>query len=140
MQVTIVRYEHGEGDFWQRMGPFLASAAVRRELGIPITSDEDTAWWLAIGKDGQTLGFAAARRKGDVCEMRHAYVVPEARGHGIYRQLCAERLAECSTWGCRLARSTVKTKNQGLFETLGFRAVATRGQYTVMEKELDTND
>src|SRR5690606_24791676 len=38
-ELEIRRYAHGEGDFWYRMGPFLASAAVRRELGAPISSD-----------------------------------------------------------------------------------------------------
>src|SRR5690606_14480012 len=54
--MEIRQYKHGEGDFWQRMGPFLASAAVRRELGAPITSDETTTWWLAVDGDW-TLGF-----------------------------------------------------------------------------------
>lgn len=137
--MKIVRYQHGEGDFWYRMGPFLASASVRRELGVPITSDKDMVWWLAIDNDGQTIGFAAAKLRKDVCEMRHAYVVPEARGKGVYHALCQARLEECQKWEAKVARSTVNEYSLPVFLELGFKPVSNRGKkYTVVEKELIT--
>lgn len=138
--MKIVRYRHGEGDFWQRMGPFLVSAAVRRELGVPITSDEETEWWLAIGEDDRTIGFAAARRRKDVCELRHAYVIPEARGKGVYRRLCEARLEACRNSNSRVARCTVNEKSLPIYLELGFKPVSTRGQYTTVEKELEARE
>lgn len=135
-RLRIVRYQHGEGDFWQRMGPFLVSSAVRRELGTAITSDEHTVWWLAIDDENRAIGFAAARCRKDVCEMRHAYVIPEARGQGVYHALCEARLSECREWGARIARATVNARSLPVYLDLGFRPVSTRGQYTIVEKEL----
>ena len=130
--MNVKRYAHGEGDFWQRMGPFLASAQVRRELGVAITSDEKTVWWLAI--DGSDiLGFCAARVQGDVCHLRHDYVVPGARGNGIYRALFSARLEGCQGMG-KVMRATVSKNSLPQYLGSGFVATGTRGQYTIVER------
>lgn len=133
-------YAHGEGDFWYRMGPFLASAAVRRELGAAISSDESTTWWLAVDDDGRTLGFVAARRRGKVWEFRHDYVVPEARGKDVYRTLFRARLEACSQSGPAIAKATVNARSLPMYQEHGFVPVSQRGQYTVVQKELKTHE
>lgn len=138
--VQIRRYAHGEGDFWHRMGPFLASAAVRRELGGPITSDEATEWWIAIDDQSETIGFAAARHRKDVWELRHAYVVSEWRGRGVYHSLCQLRLNAGRETGAKVARTTVNEHSLPVYLELGFREVSSRGRYTVVEKELTVDE
>lgn len=133
-------YAHGEGDFWYRMGPFLASAAVRRELGAPITSDENTRWWLAIDADGHTVGFVAARVRKDTWEFRHDYVTPEARGRDIYRALFQARHEAWIQSGAAVARATVNARSLPLYQEYGFVPVAQRGHYTVVQKERKTHE
>ena len=136
--MEIRQYKHGEGDFWQRMGPFLASAAVRRELGAPITSDETTTWWLAVDGD-RTLGFVSARLRGGTWEFRHDYVTPEVRGQGVYRALFRARLDACAQTG-GIAKATVNARSLPLYQEHGFEPVAQRGQYTIVQKELTVHD
>src|SRR5690606_34498153 len=119
--MEIRQYKHGEGDFWQRMGPFLASAAVRRELGAPITSDETTTWWLALDGE-QTLGFVAARRRAGGWEFRHDYVVLEAREQGVYRALFQARLESCAQTGGTV-RATVNERSLPLYLQFGFQSI-----------------
>lgn len=137
--MEIRQYSHGEGDFWQRMGPFLASAAVRRELGVPITSDETTTWWLAIDGE-QTIGFVAARMRKNVCEFRHDYVIPEARESGVYRALFKARLEWAAQSEASVAKSTVNARSLPLYKEHGFDPISRRGQYTVVEKELKNHE
>lgn len=133
--MEIRRYEHGEGDLWQRVGAFLVSAAVRRELGAPITSDETTVWWLAINETGETIGFVTARRRKDLWEFRHDYVTPTARGQGVYDQLFEARLWEWLASRTSVARATVNERSLPMYERHGFRPVGQRGQYVVVQRE-----
>lgn len=138
--MEIRRYEHGEGDLWQRVGAFLVSTAVRRELGGPISSDETTVWWLAIDDDGDTVGFVTARRRKDVWEFRHDYVTPSARGKGVYERLFRSRLQEWIASGAPAARATVNEHSLSVYEHYGFKAVGQRGKYVVVQRESDGNE
>lgn len=138
--MEIRRYAHGEGDFWYRMGPFLASAAVRRELGAPISSDENTTWWLAIDDANNTIGFVAAHSRKGVWEFRHDYVVPDARGMDVYRALFRARLEACSQSGASMAKATVNARSLPIYREHGFVPVSQRGQYTVVQKELKAHE
>lgn len=138
--MEIRRYEHGEGDLWQRVGSLLVSAAVRRELGAPISSDESTVWWLAINEAGETVGFVTARRREGVWEFRHDYVVPAARGQGVYEQLFQARLQEWLASKAQAARATVNERSLSVYQRHGFRPIGQRGQYTVVQRERGTNE
>lgn len=130
--MEIRMYRHGEGDFWQRMGPFMASAAVRRELGAPISSDEKTLWWLAINKAGETVGFVAAHLTKSGAQLRHDYVVPQAREQGVYRALAEARMAYLKEQGVKSARATVNGNSLPVYTSLGFREVSRRGKWVVV--------
>lgn len=138
--MEIRRYEHGEGDLWQRVGQFLVSAAVRRELGAPITSDESTVWWVAVNETGETVGFVTARRRKDVWELRHDYVTPVARGQGVYEQLFRARLQEWSDSEAPAARATVNERSLRMYEWHGFKPIGQRGQYVIVQREREGNE
>lgn len=138
--MEIRRYEHGEGDLWQRVGQFLVSAAVRRELGTPITSDESTVWWVAVNEAGETVGFVTARRRKDVWEFRHDYVASAARGRGVYEQLFEARLREWLASEASMARATVNERSLPLYQRHGFKPVGQRGQYVVVQREREEHE
>lgn len=87
--VTIEHYEHGP-KLWPRLGPFLASRSVHRELGGPILSAPATHWWVAL-EGRQVVGFASLRVTRTALWHDVTYVVPEARHRGTHASLAAAR-------------------------------------------------
>jgi GNAT superfamily N-acetyltransferase len=135
--MDIQRYEHGEGDFWQRLGPFFASMQVQRELGLPMRSDESFTWWLA--EESRTvLGFnAAERQKNGVVLLRHAWTRPDWREKGVYTALFDRRLADLKRDGHTRFRTTTSEPALQVVKDRGFEKKRERGQYTVLELTLD---
>ena len=135
--MKIVQYAHGEGDFWQVMGPSFASAKVQRELGVPMTSDESTTWFVA--KDGNDVaGFGAVRMlKSGVAELRHAYVFEPYRQQGIYAQLLDARLQFARQAGATSCRATVAPALQQHYAGAGFTETRLQGRYVHFEMRLE---
>jgi len=130
--VEIKQYQHGEGDFWQRMGEQFASPVVRRELGRAMTSVPEYVWWVAL-EDDQVVGFAAlAPQHDDSAELRHAYVMPEHRGQGLYCKLLEARIEYGREHFARLYTVATDASKPGL-EAHGFVEIGKRGRYTRME-------
>jgi len=105
--MKVIRYAHGEKDFWQIMGPCFASAEIRRHLGVPLTSDEGYVWFLAM--NGVELsGFAAVKaQKNGICEFKHAYIFGDYRKNGLYTKLLKARLDYAKEIGCTTCKATV---------------------------------
>lgn len=129
--MKIKRYKHGEGDFWNLMGPFFASAAVRRELEIAMSSDENYIWFLALD-GGAVIGFAALEMNGEVAILRHAYVVPERRANGIYVKILAARLDYAKT-RASLLKVTADPEMTETLKAQGFEVVSHRGKFSMLE-------
>ncbi len=139
--ITIQKYAHGEGDFWQRMGPYFASARVQRELGVRMSSDEAHTWWVAVDEEGEVAGFAAAEaQKNGIVVLRHAWVRPEHRENGIYERLFDRRLADLREAGHTHFRVTTKGEALKLIERKGFEETGGRGSYTTLELKVDEKD
>jgi N-acetylglutamate synthase-like GNAT family acetyltransferase len=131
--MQIKKYKHGAGDFWQRMGPFFASAEVQRELGVRMSSDEAHTWWVAVDEDA-VAGFAAAEaQKNGIVVLRHAWIRPEYRENGIYEQLFDRRLADLKVEGHTHFRVTTKGTALQLIKRKGFTETGGRGSYTTLE-------
>ena len=126
-KTRIETFHHGDRDLWCLLGPFFASPEVRRELGLPLTSEEGYVWWAAL--DGEeVIGFAALKVGRRAVEFRHAYVLSQYRGRGIYGRLFAARLA----YGRELRRPLVATVNDHslpVFLAHGFAVASRRGKY-----------
>lgn len=134
--MIIQQYAHGEKDFWQVMGPSFASARVQRELGVPMTSDDDTTWFVAMD-GGEVAGFAAVRlAKAGVAELRHAYVWEPHRQQGLYKQLLDARLQFARQAGCTAARATVAPALQQHYADAGFTETRRQGRYVRFEMRL----
>lgn len=121
--------------FYHLMGPFLVSRDVRRELGVPISSDENYRWVIAM-KSGSVVGFAAVELLGDIAQLRHAYVVPECRGLGIYGDMITSREKIARRSGCRTLKAVASPNSVDALERRGYKRIKKRGKYTVMEVAL----
>ena len=134
MSIRIERCDHGEDDFWERLGPYFASRDVERELGVSLTSDESHTWWLAFD-NGSLVGFAAAERlKNGTNILRHAWIEPEWRGEGIHEELVDRRLEDLTEAGETDFRVTVTDDGIERYQNRGFEEARTRGQYTILER------
>jgi len=133
MKIKVMKQDD-EG-FWQLMGPHLVSNAVRKELGMAISSDLSYTWFLAV-EDGKCIGFCAAKEinsatyfKGPGLEFRHRYVDPSHRGNGVGKKLMEARLKFAEG---RNVKAVVIPDSQSTYEKLGFKKVFQRGQYPLM--------
>jgi len=121
--------------FYLLLGPFLISRKVRRELGMAISSDENYRWIVAL--DGErAVGFGAVELCGEAVQLRHAYVIPEARGQGIYGEMIRRREDLARAAGFTLAQTVAAPASVPALEKHGYAAIGSRGQYTIMEKTL----
>ena len=129
--MKIKRYGHGEGDFWSMMGPFFASAKVRRELGGAMSSDENYTWWVAIDDNSQVAGFVAVEIKDNKAVFHHGYVAPDHRDNQVYRSLFLERLKYTKDRVIKI-KVTVAQSNVDIFLENGFVETKRNGQYHVL--------
>jgi len=134
--ITIQAYRQAEGDFWNRMGPFLVDVAVQKEFGGAIASTPGTTWWLAGDGTGKTIGFGAVEINGYNAKLRYGYAVPAAREQGLYRQLLTARLDACKAANCKTARAEVREANLQDYLSLGFRVTSKSVGFTKVELRL----
>lgn len=134
MSHEIITLRHGEGEFWNLIGPFAFSRAVRRELEIAMSSDENYIWLIAV-QDGDVLGFAALEIDGDTAVFRHAYVVPAHRSDGLYGELLAARMT-LARQHAKQAKVSTHGDNVAIFERMGFKTETMRGKWHYMEMTL----
>lgn len=114
--------------FWFLMGPFFASAKVKRELGIAMSSDESYTWFLALDK-GEVLGFCAMTKERKGSRLRHVYVVEEHRKRKVATQVVGVAL----TMSLKPISLTVKADDVSFYEKMGFSAAGKgRGSYVEM--------
>lgn len=127
--MKIIRMRRSDRKFYTTLGPFLSRRAIVRELGSPVWDDDGKVWFVA--KDGRRiLGFAALRKIGNHTALASAYVLPEHRGKRVYDALIKARLSQTSG----TVRAVVTKAAAGSFRRHGFKPVAKRGRFTVMEK------
>lgn len=79
---------------------------------------------LATRDDGRLIGCGVLRQiRPDAAELKRMYIRPEARGHGLGRQLFERRIEEARRMGCKtLYADTIKgnTAMLSMYERFGF--------------------
>lgn len=58
VDMIIQKFNQEDPDFWLLMGRNFASASIRKELGVSMSSDESYSWLLAM-EEGKVVGFCA---------------------------------------------------------------------------------
>jgi N-acetylglutamate synthase-like GNAT family acetyltransferase len=129
-EVEIERMTQSDNGFWELMGPFFASASIRRDLGIPMSSNQSYSWFLAIA--GDVVGFCATVPMADCVVIKHLYVTEKMRRQGIGGRLINSAVA--SSKGRKIA--TISSKYLSLWSKCGFSSTGvTRGQYIKVSNE-----
>jgi hypothetical protein len=72
--MIVQKINQEDEDFWQLMGRHFASAKVKRDLGVAMSSDESYTWLLAMEK-GRVVGFCAIVPVKDYEQIKHLYSI-----------------------------------------------------------------
>ncbi|MCL2310941.1 MAG: GNAT family N-acetyltransferase [Firmicutes bacterium] len=84
--ILIKQITNKDENFYLIMGRFLSKREIVKEFGCPIWDDDNKIWFLAYDKI-DLLGFVSLLNKEDKCTIESAYVLPQYRLKGIFRQL-----------------------------------------------------
>lgn len=129
--MNIRQMRNTDADFYTVMGPYLARRSIIKALGEPLYDDDDKVWFVAVS-DGQVQGFAAIT-PGTVAYFDAAYVMPEARNTGVYRQLLSARLDYARQAGSEIVRCTATRDSEPILHAHGFQTVKEWKYYVRME-------
>jgi GNAT superfamily N-acetyltransferase len=126
-KVTVRVLTNRAQGFYALMGPFLARREIVADLGGHLWDDDDKTWFIATSADRKTVyGFCAARpaARGRTAYLS-AYVLPDYRRQGVYRQL----------WDARRerfpgpAQATCTAASLPLYLAAGWTVSGQRGAY-----------
>lgn len=95
----LLKLTNTDHRFYPLIGPFLSRRAIVAELGVPLWDEDGKCWYVLMENPAAVspldlLGFAAIQPEPHGVHFGSAYVVPGARGNGVYGQLLAARLAD----------------------------------------------
>lgn len=128
--ITVQKYSQTDEGFWKLMGPMFASALIKRELGVAMSSDETYSWFLAF-TGHQFAGFCALTPEKQGSRLRHVYALPDFRSNGVATQLIGSAIAASP----KPIVLTVKGSEAGFYKRFGFQETnKKRGQYVEMVK------
>ncbi len=119
------------------LGEYFASAALRREFGRPMSSDDNHVWFLAL--DGKAVAaFASLHiRKSGSAELCHAYTNPEYRRQGLNTELTRRRIEWARESGLvKVLVTTVDPSREHRYVPHGFRHHRRRGRWAVFTREI----
>lgn len=122
------------------IGPFAFDPAIRRELGVALTSTENHTWIVVETEQGDVAAFGAVIVRGSNAELVHAYTTESHRGQGIGKELITRRLKMAEEAGCELARTT-DLGGKKIYKEMGFTEKQKgKTKYAIYSKELTSNE
>lgn len=124
--MIIEKMSQSDEGFWILMGPFFASAKVKRDLGIAMSSDESYRWIIALEK-GEMVGFVAIV-PGKGCEqVKHLYSTNSDSA-------VLAKLLKAATKTKQRKLATVLPEDLPLWEAHGFiNTGKTKGRYVEVQ-------
>lgn len=95
---------------------------ITNELGLANHWNDCDEWLLVV--QGETLlGFSGYENKNQVFILKRAYVFPEYRGFGIYKQMIDFRIRKAIELGVNVVQCTATRMSMREFEKRGFKAI-----------------
>ena len=135
-QYTFV-YVDKDAEFWRTMGPLFTSKQIIKDLEGPMF-DDDTYHWIIVYDDNYKIaGFTSlttARIDKGIIECTAAYVLPEHRHNGVYRELFKQRALLGFELGAVELRGVANPTSKKVFEDAGWKATRTAGKWTHFRK------
>ncbi len=104
---------------------------------LTITNDQNRARPVYVWSEaGRVLGFYALRPEGEVVEIDHLYVAPEALRRGIGRALWQHLRQEALHLGASRVGVSADPNAEGFYRRLGFSRVGTRPSGSIPGRHL----
>lgn len=129
-RIKVEAFNQEDEGFWDLMGQYFASAKVKRDLGIAMSSDESYQWFLAFSGD-RLAGFCAMTPEKVGSRLRHVYVLEEFRSNGVATQLIGVAISGSA----KPIILTVKSEDSSLYSRFEFKPNGkARGQYIDLVK------
>lgn len=134
----ITHYHHDDAGLWSAIGKYFASAELRKELGGPMSSNDNYHWFVSSHK-GEINGFAALEIKKSGVWFRHSYVFESSRNNGVYGELLKARMNFCQQQGVDIVPMiTCVATGDSLpsLQKIGFKVISERGKYTTLRLKM----
>lgn len=123
--------------FWVAMGPLFTSKEIVKELEGPMFDDDTYSWIIAYDADENVAGFTSltvARIDKGVAECTAAYVMPDHRRKGLYRELFRQREKLGFELGAKELRGIANPTSKYVFEDEGWEVARMAGKWTHFRK------
>lgn len=114
---------------------FSVDRSVIKELCGAIYNSKDSVWYFPI-VNSVVVGFGSVRSDTDknIAWLDYAYVYPEYRKNGLYRELLEARLADIRQSSAIEIRLLTNNKIViELTEKIGFKTISSRGSWVTMQ-------
>lgn len=134
---TIMQVTDKDAAFWCAMGPLFANRQIVKELEGPMFDDDTYTWILAMADNGQIAGFTSlttARIDKGITECTAAYVMPEYRRKGLYRELFRQREKVGFALGTTELRGVANPISKHVFVGEDWEVTRTAGKWTHFRK------
>lgn len=139
MEIKVWNEGIRDAEFYSRIAPFALDREVVNELHDAkwggVYDAPCATWFVAVGDNGETLGFAALFNKEKELFLDHNFVVAEHRGKGIGKLLFETRLQFArEIQGKRKIKGiTMNPVQYNVYLKHGFTLASKRGKYYWME-------
>ncbi len=140
--MDVLRFEHDEKhkrELFGWIGEACASAAVRSELGSPITSRPGDVWFLAVEKK-RLLGFCGVSLfpKTKKAKLHGMVVLDPSKNGATEEALHTSSWIEAMGHGVEELQTVDKEEKRTFLEGQGWKVVGNRGkQYRIFSKTLE---
>ena len=119
--------------FYAEMGCFFASKNIRKEIGEPMSNDENYVWWLVRDKRNNFIvGFSALEINKQKAKFRSSYVLSHYRNQGVYDSLIKEKISWAKQNNILEIKTVASPVASSICAKNGFAEYNKRGKYSLM--------
>ncbi|MDQ7832019.1 MAG: hypothetical protein RDU30_09815 [Desulfovibrionaceae bacterium] len=128
-------------EFYRLAGRFFASAAVRTEIGVPMTVADNDWWFLVDAGEGEApvgiigLSGVGLNASGTVGIVKYVYIVPDLKKE-LYDAVLGRvvHFVESKMEKVKTLQTTCHESTASIYAKHGFQEISRRGQYVKMTR------